>query len=80
MVGHKGTPVPRALLTGAAWAFDAVYTPPATQFLKDAAAAGLAVISGEALFFYQGLHAFSFFHRRDIEENRLREAMISEAV
>ena len=80
MVGHDGTPVPRELLKGAAWAFDAVYTPPDTQFLTDAAAQGLAVISGEELFFYQGLHAFSFFHRRDIDEARLRDAMISEAV
>ena len=76
MVGHAGTPIPRALLCGARW----VYTPRETQFLRDAAAQGVAAISGVELFFYQGLHAFSFFHRQDIEEGRLRHAMMSEAV
>ena len=40
MVGHGGTPVPRALMDGARWAFDAVYTPVDTRLLGDAAAAG----------------------------------------
>jgi sugar phosphate isomerase/epimerase len=38
MVGYDGTPLPRELMAGASWAFDAVYTPIATQFLKDAKA------------------------------------------
>lgn len=73
MVGYEGTPVPRGLMTGASWAFDAVYTPPDTQFLHEAEAAGLAIISGEELFFYQGLHAFSVFHGREIDEAALRD-------
>ncbi|MDN3718934.1 tripartite tricarboxylate transporter permease [Roseibium salinum] len=51
MVGHEGTPLPRQAMRGAEWAFDAVYTPTDTQFLKDAAAAGLSIISGWELFF-----------------------------
>ena len=79
MVGHEGTPVPRELMAGATWAFDAVYTPPDTRFLRDAAAEGLGIVSGEDLFFYQGLHAFEVFHGRPIEEARLRAAMAGEA-
>ena len=37
MVGYDGTPLEREHMAGAAWAFDAVYTPVDTQFLKDAA-------------------------------------------
>lgn len=75
MVGYDGTPVPRDMMQGARWAFDAVYTPVNTQFLQDAEAEGLNTISGEELFFYQGLHAFSYFHNRAIEETVLRQAM-----
>jgi shikimate dehydrogenase len=75
MVGYDGTPVPRALLGAAAWAFDAVYTPLETEFLRDAAAAGLAVMSGWELFLFQGLDAFAIFHGRPIEAERLRTAL-----
>jgi shikimate dehydrogenase len=75
MVGYDGTPVPRALMTGAAWAFDAVYTPADTRFLQDAAAEGLAVLSGWELYFYQGHHAFAIFHARSIDEATLRRAL-----
>jgi shikimate dehydrogenase len=76
MVGYDGTPVPRALLAGAEWAFDAVYTPVDTQFLQDAAAEGLQVMSGYELYFYQGLHAFEIFHGRPIDESVLRAALL----
>jgi shikimate dehydrogenase len=75
MVGHDGTPVPRALMRDAAWAFDAVYTPVETQFLRDAAAEGLKVMSGYELYFYQGLHAFEIFHGQPIDEGLLRQAL-----
>jgi shikimate dehydrogenase len=75
MVGYDGTPVPRPLMEGAAWAFDAVYTPAETQFLQDAAAEGLAVLSGWELYFYQGHHAFAIFHGRPIDEAILRRAL-----
>jgi len=75
MVGHAGTPLPRAHMTGATWAFDAVYTPVDTRFLQDAAAEGLKVLSGYELYFYQGLHAITIFHGVDMDEATLRAAL-----
>jgi shikimate dehydrogenase len=75
MVGYGGTPLPRELMAGASWAFDAVYTPVDTQFLKDAKAEGLTIISGYELFFYQGLHAWEIFSGRPIDEPSLRRAL-----
>jgi shikimate dehydrogenase len=72
MVGYEGTPLPRASMTGAEWAFDAVYTPVDTQFLQDAAAEGLAVVSGYELFIYQGVHAWELFSGKSLDEARLR--------
>jgi sugar phosphate isomerase/epimerase/shikimate 5-dehydrogenase len=70
MVGYDGTPVPRVLMAGASWAFDAVYTPADTLFLRDAAAEGLVTLSGWELYFYQGLHAFAVFHGRPSSTRR----------
>jgi shikimate dehydrogenase len=76
MVGHGGTPLPADAMQGAAWAFDAVYTPVETQFLKDAETAGLAVISGYELFFYQGVHAWAHFSGLPLDESRLRMELL----
>lgn len=73
MVGYEGTPLPEACMAGAAWCFDAVYTPVDTQFLQDAGAAGLDVISGYELFFYQGVHAWAHFAGLPLDEAKLRE-------
>ncbi len=78
MVGNEGTPVARPLMAGAEWAFDAVYTPVDTQFLCNAAAEGLQVVSGWELYFYQGLHAYEIFHDRSVDEARLRQALTQE--
>lgn len=75
MVGYEGTPLPRAHMQGAAWAFDAVYTPVDTRFLVDAGDAGLTIISGYELFFYQGVHAWDFFAGRPLDEASLRKAL-----
>lgn len=72
MVGHDGTPLPRAAMAGAAWAFDAVYTPVETRFLQDAAAEGLQVISGYELFFGQGVDAWAIFTGLPLDEARMR--------
>jgi shikimate dehydrogenase len=61
MVGYGGTPLARAAMAGAKWAFDAVYTPADTQFLADASAEGAAILSGWELFFWQGVHAWDLF-------------------
>ena len=76
MVGYDGTPLPAGAMAGASWAFDAVYTPADTQFLRDAAAAGLQIISGWELFFYQGVHAWAHFAGLPLDEDRLRHDLI----
>ncbi|MEZ5668964.1 MAG: shikimate dehydrogenase [Alphaproteobacteria bacterium] len=75
MDGHPGTPVPPAAMAGAAWAFDAVYTPRDTLFLQDAAAAGLRVIEGYALFFRQGVDAGALVSGRPVDPAALRAAL-----
>ena len=75
MVGHEGTPVPRGLLPGARWAFDAVYTPADTRFLADAAAAGLDTLTGYELFFEQGAKCAEIFLDGAIDRSRLRRAL-----
>ena len=78
MVGYDGTPLPASAMSGAAWAFDAVYTPVETQFLQDADAAGLVVMSGYELFFYQGVHAWGHFSGKPLDEARLRIDLLAQ--
>ena len=75
MVGHDGTPIPRMLMQGAAWAFDAVYTPVRTQFLADAAAVGVDTLSGVELFFHQGANGFEIFFDKSVDRIGLRRAL-----
>ncbi|QIE54643.1 shikimate dehydrogenase [Pikeienuella piscinae] len=75
MVGYGGTPLPQAAMRGATWAFDAVYTPLETVFLKDAAAEGLAIIPGYELFFHQGVDAWALFTGRPLDKSALRAGL-----
>jgi shikimate dehydrogenase len=75
MTGHPGTAIPRPLIRNQRWAFDAVYTPVNTEFLRDAGAAGLAVVSGYELFFHQGVDAFRIFTGCEVDQPRLRAAL-----
>jgi shikimate dehydrogenase len=75
MDGDDGSAIPAAVLGGQRWAFDAVYTPVDTRFLRDAAAAGLDCLSGYELFFYQGLEAFRIFTGRDVPAEDLRRRL-----
>jgi len=77
MVGIGGTPLPRTAMSGAKWAFDAVYTPTDTPFLVDAAAEGLDIISGWELFFYQGVHAWRLFADMDLDQTALRQDLLA---
>lgn len=77
MVGIPGTAVPKLLMTGCRWAFDAVYTPVDTRFLTDARATGLATISGYELFFHQGIDAFRIFTGHTVDMQALRTALLS---
>lgn len=76
MVGYGGTPLPREMMAGASWVFDAVYTPVETPFLLDAASEGLEIISGYELFFHQGVDAWDFFAGRPVDQAALRRALI----
>ncbi len=78
MVGYGGTPLRREAIAGAEWAFDAVYTPVDTQFLQDAAAEGLKIISGYELFFFQGVHAWAHFSGLPLDETRLRAELLEQ--
>lgn len=75
MVGYEGTPINPALLAGAEWSFDAVYTPIETQFLQDAATAGAQIISGYELFFGQGVDAWTIFSGLPLDEDRMRREL-----
>ncbi len=59
-------------MTGARWAFDAVYTPVDTEFLCDARAGGLETLSGYELFFHQGVDAFKLFTGCSVDMDALR--------
>ncbi|MCQ0972115.1 shikimate dehydrogenase [Paracoccus sp. TK19116] len=80
MDGYPGTPLAAEAMAGAAWAFDAVYTPADTTFLTDAASAGLAVISGWELFFWQGVHAWKHFADLPLDRETLRNDLRTEDV
>jgi shikimate dehydrogenase len=75
MYQHPGTPIPKAMIGTQSWAFDAVYTPTETRFLQDAKDAGLEVLSGYELFFYQGVDAFEVFTGLRVDEARLRDGL-----
>ncbi|WP_137046158.1 shikimate dehydrogenase [Pseudolabrys sp. FHR47] len=75
MVGIGGCPFPEATIAGRRWAFDAVYTPVDTPFMVAAGAAGLDLLSGYELFFYQGVDAFRHFTGKDVPELPLRDAL-----
>lgn len=77
MVGYGGTPLARTAMGGAEWAFDAVYTPVDTQFLQDAEAEHMTVISGYELFIHQGIHAWTYFSGRSLDETRLRADLLA---
>lgn len=75
MVGHDGTPLAASAMKSARWAFDAVYTPTDTRFLRDAAEAGLRVIGGYELFIGQGIDAWRLFTGLPLDEARLRQEL-----
>jgi shikimate dehydrogenase len=75
MFQYPGSPVPARCIDRQRWAFDAVYTPLETEFLAAARAAGLEILSGYELFFYQGVDAFEIFTGIRVDEAALRGAL-----
>lgn len=79
MIGHPGSAIPADAMKGASWAFDAVYTPVDTAFLRDAEKAGLEVMSGYELFFHQGIDAFRLFTGLEVDAIELRRVLATAA-
>ncbi len=80
-VGHyatPGIPLDPSLFGGQQWAFDAVYVPLDTEFLKAAHAAGLDLVSGFDLFFYQGIDAFQTFANIEADANQALGRFVEE--
>lgn len=75
MVGIGGCPFPPGGIAGRRWAFDAVYTPVDTPFMVAAETAGLDILSGYELFFYQGVDAFRHFTAKEVPQAPLRAAL-----
>ena len=75
MFGRPGSAVPAHLFGGQSWAFDAVYTPIETEFLRGARAAGMDTLSGYELFFQQGIKAFELFTGRVPPLDALRQRL-----
>ncbi len=61
MAEYPGTAFDPAWMSSQSWAFDAVYTPTNTAFLRDAAAAGLACLSGFDLFRAMAVRSFEAY-------------------
>jgi shikimate dehydrogenase len=62
-VGLHGdeTPIPAGLLSPDLLVMDLIYNPPRSRLLRDAAAAGCGVLSGEVMLLHQGAAAFTLW-------------------
>jgi shikimate dehydrogenase len=81
-VGHyqsPGLPINPNYIGSQTWAFDAVYTPLETEFLKTCRETNLKIVSGFELFFYQGLDSFEFWTEQKANDKDVREAFIRES-
>lgn len=70
---YPGCPFDTDLFGGQKWAFDAVYTPVQTAFLRAAAKSGIDVMTGFELFFFQGIEAFEVFSGAEIDADAARD-------
>ena len=80
MAGIGGNAIPDSALEGAAWAFDAVYTPEWTNFLTRAREACLDILSGYELFLFQGIDAFRIFTGHEVDAGALRRELAGSAL
>ena len=81
-VGHyqsPGLPINPNYIGSQKWAFDAVYTPLETEFLKTCRETNLRIVSGFELFFYQGLVSFEFWTEQKANDKDVREAFVRES-
>ncbi len=78
MTGYPGSAIPKPIMSGRRWAFDAVYTPVDTEFLRSARASGLETLSGYELFLHQGVDAFRLFTGCPVDLAALRATLREE--
>lgn len=77
MFKHPGSPVAPEAIGAQRWAFDAVYTPLHTEFLRRCEQAGVPAMTGFELFLFQGLDAFRCFTGITVEQDEVREEVES---
>lgn len=73
MQTFPGSAIPDSMMRHAKWCFDAIYYPVKTEFLQQAEAMGLPVMSGIDLFFFQGINSFKAFSSCDIDPKKLSQ-------
>lgn len=61
MAEYPGSAFAKHLIGPQNWAFDAVYTPTDTEFLQDAAARGLQILTGFELFRHMAIRSFEAY-------------------
>lgn len=77
MYSHLGSAFPTSAIGPQRWAFDAVYTPLETEFLSACKIAGLNIMTGFDLWFFQGVDAFKIYSSVTVDVNQeiLRTAL-----
>jgi len=76
MFQYPGNPFPAAGIKNQSWAFDAVYTPENTEFLRTCRKQNIKTLSGFYLFLYQGLDAFRHFTGIDADAAQVETAFL----
>jgi 3-dehydroquinate dehydratase/shikimate dehydrogenase len=69
------TPLPAALFRPEMTAFDTIYTPLKTQFLRDAAAAGAKCVNGAEMFIRQAMAQYHIFTGHEPDEKTIRKVV-----
>ena len=67
---YPGNVLPEGSFGSARWAFDAIYSPPETDFLRQARSGNATVMGGFELFLHQGLDAFECFSGEQVDRKR----------
>jgi 3-dehydroquinate dehydratase/shikimate dehydrogenase len=69
------SPVPAHIFKAGMTAFDTVYTPLHTQFLRDAQAAGASIVNGAEMFIRQAMAQYRIFLGKEPDEPTLRKTI-----
>lgn len=76
MFQYPGNPFPIEGFAQQRWAFDAIYTPENTEFLKQCRTRNIPTISGFKLFLYQGLDAFHRFTGIQVDGHHVEQEFL----